>query len=465
MSSLDELRDFLLGLSDELVSIGAKFADFRLTCYLNTAFSVIDGAVRNVVHGYESGLAIRVLYKGFWGFSSTTELSREKIKEASLKAFNAAKALASKGEGRSDVYILEAIRDDIKAKLSVDPRNVDFSTKVKDALKLHELLSQYEFVKSVTVRYMDTIGYTLYVSSEGRDIKQELSYTWLYVWITGREAGVTASAREELGSIDGYTIWSRKSQEDISDTLIKRLKSQLKAKTPRGGNFPAVLAPEVVGVLVHEAFGHLSEADLTMSGSAVMGRLGSKIASDLVTIVDDPTLPNGFGSFMYDDEGVEARPTYLIRKGVIEELMVNREYAKILNVKPSGNARAESYKVPPLIRMRNTVLLPGDYSKEELFEDIKFGYYLVSFRGGQANLDGTFQVGVQEAYEIVKGEVGDPVRNMSISGNTLETLALIDAVAKDFELSYGICGKGQAVFVSDGGPHIRVKKITIGGPE
>jgi len=145
--------------------------------------------------------------------------------------------------------------------------------------------------------------------------------------------------------------------------------------------------------------------------------------------------------------------------------VLNREYAKILNVKPSGIARAESCKVPPLIRMRNTVLLPGDYSKEELFEDIKFGYYLVSFRGGQANLDGTFQVGVQEAYEIVKGEVGDPVRNMSISGNTLETLALIDAVAKDFELSYGICGKGQAVFVSDGGPHIRVKKITIGGPE
>ena len=106
---------------------------------------------------------------------------------------------------------------------------------------------------------------------------------------------------------------------------------------------------------------------------------------------------------------------------------------------------------------------PGDHSVEELFEGIRYGYYLVSFRGGQANLDGTFQVGVQEAYEIVNGEVRDPVRNMSISGNTLDTLKEVDAVAKDFEIGYGRCGKGQTVFVSDGGPHVRVRKIVVGG--
>jgi TldD protein len=113
--------------------------------------------------------------------------------------------------------------------------------------------------------------------------------------------------------------------------------------------------------------------------------------------------------------------------------------------------------------MRNTYLAPGDKSFEELIENIDFGYYLKSFRGGQANLDGTFQVGIQEAYEIINGDLGNPIRSASISGNTLETLHKVDAVGKDFELWPGRCGKGQTAFVCDGGPHIKVEKVTIGG--
>jgi len=115
--------------------------------------------------------------------------------------------------------------------------------------------------------------------------------------------------------------------------------------------------------------------------------------------------------------------------------------------------------------MRNTYIEPRDYTFDELLEDIDFGYYLVSFRGGQANLDGTFQVGIQEAYEIVNGELGDPVRNVSISGNTLETLMRVDAVGKDFELHSGRCGKGQVAYVGDGGPSIRVRNLIVGGTD
>jgi TldD protein len=113
--------------------------------------------------------------------------------------------------------------------------------------------------------------------------------------------------------------------------------------------------------------------------------------------------------------------------------------------------------------MRNTYMAPMDYSFEELFEDIKMGYFFKSFRGGQANLDGTFQVGVQEGYEIVNGKIGKPIRDASFSGNTLETLLNVDAVGKDFELSAGRCGKGQTAFIGDGGPHIRVNGVVVGG--
>lgn len=143
--------------------------------------------------------------------------------------------------------------------------------------------------------------------------------------------------------------------------------------------------------------------------------------------------------------------------------MHNRETAQKFNAEPTGNARAEDFRVEPIIRMRNTYMAPRDHTFEELLEDIHSGYYFKSFRGGQANLDGTFQVGIQEAYKIVNGEIGKPVRNASISGNTLETLFKVDAVGKDFELWPGRCGKGQTAFVCDGGPHIRVKEVIVGG--
>jgi TldD protein len=194
-----------------------------------------------------------------------------------------------------------------------------------------------------------------------------------------------------------------------------------------------------------------------------MDKVGKQIASDVVTVYDDGTVEGAFGSFKYDDEGVKTQKTALIEKGKLTGLMQNRETAHKLGMEPTGNARAENFRFEPIIRMRNTYLAVGDSSFEELVEGVDFGYYLKSFRGGQANLDGTFQVGIQEAYEIVKGQIGDPVRSASISGNTLETLRKVDAVAKDFELWPGRCGKGQTAFICDGGPHIRVGEVTIGG--
>jgi TldD protein len=237
----------------------------------------------------------------------------------------------------------------------------------------------------------------------------------------------------------------------------------LDAKPPKGGTFPVVLGPNVIGTLVHEAFGHLAEADLTLSGSIISDKMRKKVASDVVTFYDDGTVKGAFGSFRYDDEGVAAQKTLLVKDGVIVGLMHNRETAHQFDAEPTGNARAEDFRVEPIIRMRNTYIQPRDYSFDELVEDVKFGYYLKSFRGGQANLDGTFQVGIQEAYEVVDGEVGRTVRDVSISGNTLETLLKVDAVGKEFELWPGVCGKGQSAFVSDGGAHTRVKEVIVGG--
>jgi len=318
-------------------------------------------------------------------------------------------------------------------------------------------------IRSCTISYLDVTGTNYFINSDGTCIEQDKLYVWSRILASARENSIYASAREEIGSTSGYEVFDTETPEKVGTMVAKRVVEQLKAKTPKGGSFPAVIGPNVVGVFMHEAMGHLAEADLTLSGSVLYDKLGKQIASDAVTVYDDGTVEGAFGSFKYDDEGVRTQKTPLIEKGTLTGLMHNRETACKLNMEPTGNARAEDFRFEPIIRMRNTYLAPGDRTFEELIEDVDFGYYLKSFRGGQANLDGTFQVGIQEAYEIVKGQLGDAVRSASISGNTLETLRKVDAVGRDFELWSGRCGKGQIAFICDGGPHIRVGEVIIGG--
>ncbi len=329
---------------------------------------------------------------------------------------------------------------------------------------MSEAILQYDtHMKSCNVDYLDLTGTSCFANNEGAYIEQDKLYVWSRITASAAESGVFTFSREEIGSTAGYEIFDVETPDVVGERVAKRAVEQLKAKSPKGGVFPVILGPNVLGVFVHEAFGHLAEADLTLCGSILLSKIGKKIASDVVTLYDDGTIKGSFGSFKYDDEGVPAQKTLLVKDGIVVGLMHNRETAHKLKTKSTGNARAEDFRVEPLIRMRNTFMEPKDYSFEELIEDVKFGYYFKSFRGGQANLDGTFQVGVQEAYEIVNGELGEPVRNASISGNTLETLFKVDAVGKDFELWPGRCGKGQTAFVCDGGPHIRVKEVLVGG--
>ena len=455
-----EKLDKLAKLVEELSTREGVFIDLRIE-YSETFFIERTSESLRVRTGVDQGAAIRVFYKGAFSFTSTTDLTVEGLRRGIEHAVKIAKLR----EGELKLKTLDPKQDEAIPRLKSDFRVIDPEQKVRDVEEYYRLLREKcgDALKSATVYYRDLYWSKIYISSEGRIIRQDYAYTWLYTWLTGGEAGTITSVRDERGTRDGYTLWEKWPPETLAERVSRRLLNQVRGVSPKAGKFPVVMAPEVVGVFVHEVFGHLAEADIAMSGSVIRDKVGMKVGSELVNIVDDPFIEGGFGTYMYDDEGVEAKRAILIEKGVIRGLMVDRVYAALLDVEPTGNARAESFRVSPLIRMRNTVMLPGDAKPEELFEDIQFGYYLVSFRGGQANLDGTFQVGIQEAYEIVKGEVGRPVKNMSVSGNLLEVLSKVSLVGRDFDLEYGRCGKGQVVYVSSGGPHVKVDEIIVGG--
>jgi TldD protein len=356
------------------------------------------------------------------------------------------------------------VDDRVQVKSKKNPAEISIEDKIKTASLISgNALGYDKRVKSCTVDYLDLTGTSYFVNSEGTCVEQDKLYVWSRATATAAQKGLFTFSREEIGSTSGYEIFDTETPEKVGERLAKRAIEQLEAKPPQGGTSPVILGSNVVGVFVHEAFGHLAEADLALAGGVLPNKFGKKIASNVVTFYDDGTINGGFGSFKYDDEGVPAQKTLLVKDGVVTGLLHSRETAQKFNAEPTGNARAEDFRVEPIIRMRNTFMAPRDHSFEELIEGVRSGYYFKSFRGGQANVDGTFQVGIQEAYEIVKGELGEPVRNASISGNTLETLFKVDAVGKDFELWPGRCGKGQTAFVCDGGPHIRVKEVTVGG--
>ena len=459
------MKDVLTKINNAATGkFGAQYAEARGQKLFKTMLTLKEGRVEAAKQGIENGVALRVLVNGSWGFASVGSLNEEILTDALSNACKMAKTASLRLKKPIKLAPAKTVTDNVKAKPKKNPSDISMEDKIKNALAINgAILGCDKRIKSCSVDYLDLTGTNYFVNSEGSSIEQDKLYVWSRITASAQSQGVFTFSREEIGSTAGYEVFDTSTPQVIGEMVAKRAIAQLNAKAPKGGSFPVVLGPNVVGVFVHEAFGHLAEADLALSGGVLSSNFGKKIGSDLVTFYDDGTVDGAFGSFKYDDEGVAAQKTLLINNGVVSGLMHNRETAQKFNTTSTGNARAEDFRVEPIIRMRNTYMAPRDHTFDELLEGVKSGYYFKSFRGGQANLDGTFQVGIQEGYEIINGEIGEPVRDASISGNTLETLFKVDAVGKDFQLWPGRCGKGQIAFICDGGPHIRIKEVVVGG--
>jgi TldD protein len=459
------LKDLLTKINNIATQkFGAQYAEARAQKIDKTMLTLKEERVEAAKQGIESGVALRVLVNGAWGFASVGSLDVAILESAVSDACRMAKMASSRLKTPIRLAEAKVVNDSVRSKPKKNPADIQMEDKIKTAMTVNRTGLGYDKrIKSFTIDYLDLTGTNYFVNSEGSSIEQDKMYVWARIAGSALSEGVFTFSREELGSTAGYEVFDEQPPEVLGEKVAKRAIEQLSAKSLKGGKFPVVLGPNVVGVFVHEAFGHLAEADLALAGGVLADKIGRKIGSDLITFYDDGTIEGSFGSFKYDDEGVQTQKTLLIKDGVVTGLMHNRETAQKFSAEPTGNARAEDFRVEPIIRMRCTYMQPRDHSFEELVEGIKQGYYFKSFRGGQANLDGTFQVGIQEGYEIVNGEVGTPVRDASISGNTLETLNKVDGVGKDFLLDPGRCGKGQTAFICDGGPHIRVKEVVVGG--
>ncbi len=252
----------------------------------------------------------------------------------------------------------------------------------------------------------------------------------------------------------------------ILKKTIKRMKNMYNARPCPAGNMPCILSSEAGGTLIHEAVGHGLEADLIDKGISIYrDKLGEKVASPLITVVDDSTLKEGWGSFLCDDEGTPAQRTILIENGILKNYLYDKYYALKHNRKSTGNGRRQSYSHKPFPRMTNTLILPGISKANEIIKDFQKGILVKKMGGGQVNtLTGDFIFYVEEGYLIENGKIIHPIKQASIIGNGPRVLNEIEAVCDDFGTSLGTCGKeGQGVPVGDGQPTLLIPNITIGG--
>ncbi len=436
------------------------YADIRVGDSINNAIVMKDSKIDNVDTGINFAVGIRVLKNGAWGSAYTTDIN--KVEEVAQKATTLANQL------KSDVKLTKANpqEDIVESQAKIKIEDVSYEEKI-EAMKEADSAAQLDKVQSTSISYSEAESTNLLLSTEGTNILSKTNRTIFSMNSVASDGTVMQIGHKSLGGVGGFEIVKSADLESFGRGISQKAISLLDAKTPPSGDFPVILDPELAGVFIHEALGHASEADIILQNDSILkGKLGQKIGSDLITVVDDASRKDGFGYYAYDVEGTKTSKNVLVENGVLKSLLSSRQTAQKLGLKPSGNARS-SIKDQPIVRMSNTYIKPGDSSFDELIEDMSDGIYLKGSRGGQVDTGrGVFQFNAVEAYTIENGELKDHLRDVSLSGSTLDILNHVTKVGSDFNLSVGFCGKdGQTVPVGDGGPHIKVSKATVGGAQ
>jgi len=465
----------LLQLTDYMGRLGAEYSEARYHSITGFNAFYLSGSLIQASPSDSSGIAFRAVVDGGLGFSSTSKLDMDSLKSAAKRAVAAARAASRLVKRKVEMGpgLLGTARYSVieRKPLSSIP-DVDRSDTAAEIASSAEPPKGVE--ASVSLFYMDQVEHKILVSSDGALVESVIPRVYIFYNLNVKYNGERRTRFFELGGSGGFEIVENIGIDSTIEDDYKSLYTVLsRAVSPPHGKLDVILGPEVVGLIVHESAGHPSEADRVLGREAAQAGLsyrmekpvGYRIGSEHVTVIDDPTIPGSLGFYLYDDEGVRARPRRLIENGMLSELLHNRETAAIYGVESNAAARAMNYMSEPIVRMANTYMAPGDYSFEELIEEVELGVYIKKYM--EWNIDDyrwkQRYVGL-EAYLVRNGRLAEPVRDPVFEVTSEELYSSIDAVGRDLRFYSGICGKGeppQGVPVWFGGPHVRVRGVRI----
>jgi TldD protein len=405
------------------------------------------------------GGCVRALVNGGWGFVSFNEPTglRARAEEAVVAARHV-------GKEKSVLAPVDPVVDVVQAQVLKDPRKITLARKKELLDSYNQIMLEVDGVTSTNITYWDGHKRTTFASSEGSYIEQERIDVVSRLAATAKCNGDLQQASQSLGALNDFSYVE--SLDDAALQLAERAVDLLNAPYVEPGVYPVVLDPILAGVFCHEAFGHLSESDFVYENERMkeIMVLGRKFGGTHLNIVDGAAVPDLRGSYRYDDEGVPATKTDLIREGVLVGRLHSRETAGKMGEPTSGNARALDCRFPPIVRMTNTYIETGDATFEDLIRDIKLGVYARNWYGGTTSME-MFTFSAGEAFMIRDGQIAELVRPPKLTGNLFTTLENLDAIANDMDFNQGGgCGKGgqMPLPVSNGSPHIRIQDCVVG---
>jgi TldD protein len=442
---------------------GGEFAEVFVEDKRSSSARLDDGKIEELGSGRDRGAGIRVVVGETTGFAHTADLSEEGL----FAAARAAAAAARGGGGGVREVALDQQPVTSQA-VGTRPEEVTKAAKVALLQRANEVArSRGDAIKQVSASYGDSRRRILVANSDGLLASDDQTRTLFVVGVVAAGDTGMQTGRRSIGHTMGFELFDRYLVDDLASEAAEQALTKLRARPAPSGQLPVVIGKGGGGVLFHEACGHGLEADhIQKKVSVFADRVGQPVASPLVTIVDDGTMANEWGTFAIDDEGTPAQRNVLIEDGILTDYLWDQLRARKEGRALSGNGRRQSYKHLPMVRMTNTLLTNGDTNPDDIVADTPRGVYVAHLGGGQVNTaTGDFVFGMTEAYLIEDGKITEPLREGNLIGNGPKVLELIDAVGDDFEMGPpGTCGKdGQGVPVGDGVPTLRVSSLTVGG--
>lgn len=438
------------------------FLEIRLEKSVENGLAFNGAELESLTQKEEQGGYIRALVKGGWGTVSFNALNE--IESCIGQAIESAKRI---GKGTSQLASVAPVEEEVLLQLKEDPRAISLEEKVALFSQYNQqILKSDSLITSSRVGYFDQHKVLWLANSLGTNLVQEK------LDLAGRLTALASDGKNRqaygvtFGSSDDFGVV--RNLEQNLQAACQDAVALVSAPKIKGGAYPVIVDPILTGVFAHEAFGHLSEGDNVYENEQLQKvmQMGTEFGRPILNIYDTGLTPGSRAYLKYDDEGVPTEKTDLIQEGKLVGRLHSLETAGKMGEKATGNARALSYKYPPICRMRNTCIGPGTSTFEEMIKDIDLGVYAVETNGGQTNGE-IFAFVASKAYMIRKGQIAEMVRDVSLSGNVFETLKKIDAIGNDFTVrdAAGGCGKaGQwPLPTAESGPHIRIESAVIGG--
>ena len=457
----------------EALKEGGAFADLYLEQTYGTLIVGEENRIEKVISGLDTGVGLRVLFDGRTIYGFTNQMTEEDLLCVARRINQVVK---EDGEGRvinlthpSPSSLSSSEISHSFLRIEKHPKTLTMEEKVSVVKRANDMARKLDpKIQQVRVLYRDVSQILSILNSEGDHVEGEKVGTVFSVQVISAKGDVIQTGYEAVGGTIGFELFDLHPPEKVAEVASQRSLLMLSAKKAPMGRMAVVLSSEAGGTMIHEAIGHGLEADLAQQGLSVYSKkIGEKVASSLITVVDDPTLPQQRGSYAFDDEGVPSRRTVLVEEGVLRGYLYDRLSALKEGVPSTGNGRRESYQHKPIPRMSTTMILPGKMKPEEIIRSVEKGLWVKKMGGGQVNtVNGDFVFEVSEGYLIEKGRIGEPVRGAILIGNGPQILKEIDMVGEDLGFGIGTCGKdGQGVPVSDAQPTLRIPEIVVGGQE